>query len=234
MKMRTRDRTLLLGMVASLGWMVLGTVGCDSGRSLPAPVIDYSGSDPPSGYGSYGSYGAIDPETIQFNDEVETNAEPDITTFDLEFLDRFGKEIKLKDFYQKKNILLVITRGYNGAFCPYCNAQTSRLIRNHEKFAQRDTEVIVVYPGESAKAEEFVDLVSKRIGKPNEELPFSIVLDEDLSAVNKLMIAGDLAKPSTYILDRDQKLRFAYVGRTSSDRPSLKAILEKLDSINGG
>lgn len=157
---------------------------------------------------------------------MNSNADGEASAFDLEFLDRFGESVRLKDFSGKKNVLLVVTRGFSGFFCPYCNAQTSRLIRNKQKFDDRDTEVIVVYPGNTAKQ------VSDAVDKPKDALPITIVLDENLSAVNQLMIKGDLAKPSTYILDKDGDLRFAYVGRTASDRPSLKAILAKLDNIN--
>ena len=57
-------------------------------------------------------------------------------------------------------------------------------------------------------------------------------LDVELKAINTLGIRGHLAKPSTYILDKKGQVRFAYVGKTTSDRPSIKAMLKELDGIN--
>ncbi len=68
-------------------------------------------------------------------------------------------------------------------------------------------------------------------GDGGKSIPYSFVLDEGLDFVDRLMIRGDLAKPSTYILDASGTLRFAYVGTTPSDRPSLKAMLDQLDRI---
>ena len=56
-----------------------------------------------------------------------------------------------------------------------------------------------------------------------------VLVDRDCSACDRLGIRADLAKPSTYILDTRGKLVYAYVGVTTSDRPSLKAILAQLD-----
>ncbi|MEL6108096.1 MAG: redoxin domain-containing protein [Planctomycetota bacterium] len=164
---------------------------------------------------------------------MTSNSEPESDVFDLTFVEHDGGEVMISDFEGKQNVLLVVTRGYSGMFCPYCSAQTARLIRNQEAFAERNTKVIVVYPGEKAKAVEFVDEVSDLAGASANKTPLSFVLDEDLATVKRLMIEGDLAMPATYILDAEGQVRFAYVGRTNSDRPSLKAIFDKLDEVNG-
>jgi peroxiredoxin len=58
------------------------------------------------------------------------------------------------------------------------------------------------------------------------------VLDVELKAVDQLGIRKDLSKPATYVIDKEGKLRYAYVGKTLADRPSVKAILAELDQIN--
>jgi peroxiredoxin len=67
----------------------------------------------------------------------------------------------------------------------------------------------------------------------NSPVPFPILLDEDLKIVEQLGIKADLAKPSTFILDKKGQVRFAYVGSTVTDRPSVKAMLRQLDMIGG-
>ena len=64
------------------------------------------------------------------------------------------------------------------------------------------------------------------------KVPFVMLLDTDLNAVKTLGIEGDLAKPSTYILDKKGNAVFAFVGETTTDRPSVQALLAQLDKLN--
>ena len=66
-----------------------------------------------------------------------------------------------------------------------------------------------------------------------DEVPFPILLDENLEAVNFLQIAADLALPSTFLLDTKGDVRFAYVGSAPNARPSIKALLHQLDGLGG-
>ena len=60
---------------------------------------------------------------------------------------------------------------------------------------------------------------------------FQLLLDQECTACGQLGIRDDLAKPSTYILDTHGNVVYAYVGATSTDRPSIRAILAQLDRI---
>lgn len=181
-------------------------------------------------------YGNATGDSIQFADDLTANTavEDDITG--LEFTDKEGKQIALKDYLGKKPLVLVITRGYSGAICPYCATQTSRLIANYEKFREKNAEVIVVYPLEKPADQPNVDLfVAKAVaGLPAAEhkVPFPLLLDVELKAVDKLGIRRSLSKPATYIFDKEGKVQFAYVGNSVSDRPSVKAMLAQLDRLN--
>ena len=62
-------------------------------------------------------------------------------------------------------------------------------------------------------------------------VPFPLLYDQDLKAVDQLGIRYQLAKPSTLIFDREGNLRYAYVGKDLSDRPSVKAMLDQLDQF---
>ncbi|HEY1785138.1 MAG TPA: redoxin domain-containing protein, partial [Pirellulales bacterium] len=104
---------------------------------------------------------------------------------------------------------------------------------NYKAIAQRGAEVVVVFPikqaADSGSLRKFDQVVQR--DNPG-EAPFPLVLDIELRAVDRLGIRADLAKPATYILDKDGALRFAYVGTTIADRPSVQSILEQLDAIN--
>jgi peroxiredoxin len=166
---------------------------------------------------------------IRFRDDAQSNAKVAADDLDLKFVDTSGKPVDLKQFRGKKNVVLVVTRGYSGSVCTYCSAQTSRLINNYPEFTRREAEVLVVFPGPGDHVQDFIK--SAQSQAKNNPVPFPILLDDDFHAVDRLGIRSDLAKPSTYILDKQGQVRFAYVGTTISDRPSLKAILQQLDAI---
>ena len=166
-----------------------------------------------------------------FWDEVQTNAELPKDINELTFLDTMGNQVKLTDFHGQKNVVLVITRGFSGQLCPFCRTQSSRLVANYEKFAERDTEILLVYPGGSEYLEAFIDAAKVTEKKEVDKIPFPILLDSDLNAVDYLQIRAQLAFPSTYILDKAGNVRLAYVGDKINDRPSVKAMLDVLDTF---
>ncbi|MEM8943590.1 MAG: peroxiredoxin family protein [Planctomycetota bacterium] len=168
-----------------------------------------------------------------FWDEVETNTNLPNDINDLTFVDTQGNQVQLTDFHGKKNVVLVITRGFSGQLCPFCRTQSSRLVANYDEFQKRDAEVLLVYPGGSEHLEEFIDAAKVSEKKEVDQIPFPILLDSDLKAVNYLQIAAELAFPSTYILDKAGNVRFAYVGEQINDRPSVKAMLAELDKLAG-
>jgi peroxiredoxin len=192
------------------------------GRSTPPPA-----PAPPSSYG----YGYGEP-VGQFKDDATSNSELDSETFALAFIDSQGQPVNINDYRGSKNVVLIFTRGYPGFVCPNCSTLTSRLIANYDEFTKRDSEVLVVYPGDKTHLEDFVT-ASKPAQASDKAVPFPILLDEGFTAVDKLKIRADLAKPSTFILDKEGQVRFAYVGASSADRPSIKALLDQLDAIQG-
>jgi peroxiredoxin len=162
---------------------------------------------------------------------VQTNTEVPADALALSFVDTQGRTYSLEQFRGQKNVVLVFLRGFSGAICPYCTAQTSRLISNYGQFAERDAEVLAVYPGDSAHLGEFLEAARNQSQPPAADMPFPVLLDADFQAVDRLAIRGNLAKPSTFIVDRQGQVRFAYVGAHLSDRPSVKALLAQLDAI---
>lgn len=204
-------------------------VGCND--STPA-----NNPKPTNNQGMSYDYGYGVPENITFKDSVESNADIEKGFAELEFVNTDGKPVQLSEFLGKKNLVLVFTRGFAGAICPYCSTQTSRLISNYQNFADRNAEVVVVYPLSNDKDiprwEEFLSATRQKLSSPETPVPFPVLFDIQLKAVNQLGIQHQLAKPATYILDPQGQVRFAYVGSTLADRPSIKAMLDQLDKLN--
>jgi peroxiredoxin len=116
------------------------------------------------------------------------------------FIGAGGDVVDLSDWKGKKNVVLVILRGFSGAVCLSCTGQTLAIGENLKAFTERDAEVFFVYPGPKDSVPKFVDAVCDIRGS-RESLPIELLLDIDLRVVREFKIEGKLAKPTTIILD---------------------------------
>ena len=156
----------------------------------------------------------------------------------LKFVDMDGREVDLVSFREKSNVVLVVVKGLpkfpGGAYCPGCLAQVHSLTAGIDEFKKRNAQVVMVFPGSKDALPKFLadGMVDGQGGNPR--VPFPLLSDTDLKAVQALGITGDLARPATYILDKRGNVVFAYVaGRdTTFDRPSVQALLDQLDKLN--
>lgn len=169
------------------------------------------------------------PENIVFKDEVATNVTMPQGLDGLLFIDTDGKRVQISDYVGKKRVILVFTEGFAGMLCPFCKTQTARLVANYDKFKALDTEILVVYPGERDHVEEFIEAARNTDKGQVDRVPFPIVLDPKMEAVDYFNIRSKLAHPSTYLIDKNGKVQFAYVGDDmTADRPSIKALLRTI------
>jgi peroxiredoxin len=198
---------------------VVAALGCGS-RTPEVPRIDYSQTD---------VYGVA-----PFKDNAPANARVSTDNFPLTFVDSEGRPVDLTRYRGKKVVLVVLrgmARSENGQFCPSCLAQFGSLACNQAEFTRRGAEVLIVFPGPSERLGEFIQIARRQTpGEPTAS--FRVLLDRECSACERLGIRDDLAKPSTYVLDARGNVTYAYVGQTSTDRPSVKAILAQLDRLN--
>lgn len=229
----------MLKNLICLGGVVALVAGCGTNSSPPVstPPSTATNSYGYGGYGGYGDYGYVDPAKIEFKDQVTNQPAPMISLLDLVLTTVEGEPRTLRELQSDQNLIVVVTRGYSGAICPYCSTQTSRLIANFKEIQARHATVVVIHPlqheGDRPRAPEFLARVNEINAAPKETAtPFPFVLDIGLKAVDALAIRKDLSKPATYILDQAGTVRFAYVGETLADRPSIKALLQQLDAIN--
>lgn len=205
----------------------------DGGHDTPATKTPATGSGSGAMGTGMGTMTVPPAKDIKFKDKVASNVEPPVGLDGLIFIDTNNKRVQLSDYTGKKNVVLVFTEGFSGMLCPFCKTQTSRLVANYDKFKKLNTQVLVVYPGERDHVEEFIAAAKKGVDKRQvKRVPFPIVLDPKLSAVEHFDIRSKLAHPSTYVIDKNGKIQLAYVGKDMSpDRPSIKALLETLEGI---
>jgi len=200
----------------SLAAAAVAPAACEKDRPA-VPRVDVAKAD---GYG-----------VAEFKDDAPANAAAP-ADFPVSFVDSDGKPVDLSLYRGRKKVVLVVLRGIprslGGALCPSCLAQTSSLMANRAEFERRGAEVLVVFPGPSDRLGEFLETARTQTpGEPPRS--FRVLLDRECGACDRLGIRADLAKPSTYVLDTSGTLVYAYVGETTTDRPSVKAVLAQLD-----
>ena len=146
------------------------------------------------------------------------------------FLGPTGEIVNLDDWRGNKNVVLIFHRGFAGQVCIGCSVYTVSLVKAAKQFEDANTQVFIVYPGDSRSVPAFLEAV-KNVDQ-GIEIPYPILLDVDLGAVKSLMIEGALAKPTAIIVGKDGEVRYAYTGDAIDDRPSVPALLTKLQEIN--
>jgi peroxiredoxin len=172
---------------------------------------------------------------IHFKDDAPSNTTVAESITSLSFTRPEGGTVSLQDFVREKTVVLVVTRGNTNPICPYCSTQTARLISAYDEFVQRGVEIVVVYPVESAAhsqaLDKFLAKSLEQLSDPHRPVPFPVLLDVELHAIDQLGIRKNLSKPATYIIDRTGEVRYAYVGNHLADRPSVQALLKQLDQL---
>ena len=229
--MRKKLRPLLISSILLASLLVGGCGRVEPGLADPIPATADSQAQN-SNMSGMGKMKFPAPKDIEFKDSLESNVDLPKAISELAFTNKDGTKIKLADYAGKKNVILVFTEGFNGMICPFCQTQTSRLVANYEKFQQRDCEIIVVYPGPDETLDEFIEAALKTEKEQVDDVPFPIALDRDFRATDFFDIHSKHAHPSTYLIDKQGNVKFAYVGTDmTADRPSVKALLNRLDNL---
>lgn len=151
--------------------------------------------------------------------------------FTLRTLD--DKPVELRQLTAKSKVALVVLRGWPGYQCPICERQVNDMARNAAQFKERGVQMLLfVYPGPSdqlkAHAKEFLQ---------NKEWPpdFLFVTDPDYTFTAAYGLRWDAPKetayPSTFIIDKDNKVRFARTSTSHGGRVSAAELLKHLDDL---
>ncbi len=141
-----------------------------------------------------------------------------------------GETLDLGAFRGQRRLLVVILRGFAGQVCVYCTTQTKALAPALSKFEKLNTEVVIVYPGPESGMDAFVEAYVNTFDDHSPP-PYTLLYDPDLRLAEALELTGDLAIPTSLLLDENGIIRWAYVGRTIDDRPSTQQILEVLERL---
>lgn len=101
-----------------------------------------------------------------------------------------------------------------------------QLRQNHEKFEEKNTEIVVIGPENSKAFRKYWD---------ENDLKFYGIPDEKLSVLKLYGQKVNLFKlgrmPAQMLVDRDGILRYVHYGHSMSDIPETSEMLELIDSL---
>ncbi len=143
-----------------------------------------------------------------------------------------GGELDL-DTLRGRKVLLVVLRGFTAQVCVYCFAQTAELAPVTERLAELGCELVVLFPGTKSRFDAFRAACAREFG--DSPPPYHLVYDPDLALAKALGIEGNLARPSSLLLDATGVVRFAYVAesvKNVADRPPAQRLLEQVQRLD--
>ena len=147
--------------------------------------------------------------------------------FSLQTLD--ARTVELKQLVAEGPVVLVVLRGWPGYQCPLCTRQVHDFVANAAEFGKRNASVVMVYPGPmdqlQARAQEFLQ-------DKNWPSGFVYLLDPDYRFTHAYGLRWEAKKetayPSTFVIERGGKIRFAQVSHSHGNRLSAARALAEL------
>lgn len=149
------------------------------------------------------------------------------TDFELQTLQ--DEKVKLSKLVSDGPVVLIVLRGFPGYQCPACNAQVGQFLVKAKQFDSMKTRVVIVYPGPADGLKKHADEFVRGKTLPEN---FFLVLDPDYEFTKSYHLRweakNETAYPSTFVIDRERKIRFAKISMTHGGRASADEVLKVL------
>jgi len=133
---------------------------------------------------------------------------------DVAFLGEDGDEMSLAA-YEGQYVVL----NFWATWCPPCRREMPSMQRLYEKFNERGLVVVAVNQFEDP------DLVFEFTGRLSLEPTFPILFDRESRVSEQFKVKG---LPTTYLLDKQGKIRYRAIGGREFDHPEVEALIEGL------
>ncbi|MGE3164521.1 MAG: redoxin domain-containing protein [Planctomycetota bacterium] len=187
------------------------------------------GTEPGAGQRSSGRYGGPKRRGKREGDVEKSQQIVGRTLPRTKFESTQGQVVDIDALKGNKRVLLLVLRGFAGQVCVYCTTQTRALAPSLNTFKDLNTEVLVLFPGPEAGLDAFLEAYTRTFG--DDPPPYTLLYDPELALARDLGIVGDLAIPTTLILDEQGVIQYAYVGEDIEDRPSAKDVIEAIQQL---
>lgn len=135
-----------------------------------------------------------------------------------------GKPVRLADFKNKKNVVMVF---YQGSFCSVCAAQLSNIQSHLTDFKNQDAEILAISADDNAHA-------LTTVGENG--LTFHVIPDTDKKIIKQYGV-GNISKkgiawPSLFVVDKKGMVQFNFAN-TEGHRLHSNEILPVLSRMTG-
>jgi len=142
---------------------------------------------------------------------------------DFEIEDFKGDKFKLSDFKEKKNVLIILNRGFSW---PFCRKHMMQLHQDYDKFVEKDTVVVAIGPDNSDKFKDYWEENNiEFIGVPDENGSVLKLYGQEV----KLFKLGRM--PAQMLVDKEGILRYVHYGHSMKDIPENSEILDIVDNL---
>ncbi|MGE4003373.1 MAG: peroxiredoxin family protein, partial [Planctomycetaceae bacterium] len=172
----------------------------------------------------------IHPMSLRAADQAPPKVGDRVADFELPSL--AGGTVKLSEVVKQGPTAVIVLRGFPGYQCPLCRKQVQAFTKEAAGFEEVGARVLLIYPGDvndlAAKAKEFLGA---------QELPegFQLLIDPGYSFTNAWNLRWDAPKetayPSTFVIDKDLKVKMAKVSDSHGGRTAPADVLK---SLSGG
>lgn len=141
------------------------------------------------------------------------------------------EKVTLSKLVSDGPVVLIVLRGFPGYHCPACNAQVGQFLAKAKQFDSMKTRVVIVYPGPADGLKKHADEFVRGKTLPEN---FFLVLDPDYEFTKSYHLRweakNETAYPSTFVIDRERKIRFAKISMTHGGRASADEVLKVLST----
>ncbi len=159
-------------------------------------------------------------DAYEFLDPVPVGRKaPDFTATTAE-----GKAIKLSDYRNQKNVVLIF---YQGSFCSVCGAQLTNLQNHFSDFKAQDAEIIAISADDKVHA-------MQSVGEHG--LTFPVIPDEGKKLIHDFGIPNvskkGIAWPSAFVIDKKGVVQMSFAN-SEGHRLHSNEILPVLSKLTG-
>jgi peroxiredoxin len=136
-----------------------------------------------------------------------------------------GEEVSIKLLIGRPFLLYFL----RGTWCPNCRKQLSQLKEKAQVFNDLDIPVLVIVGQKKEAVERWLE---------KNPMPFPFLIDETRDVIKAFNVyhpfgidAYKIAHPSTFLIDQEGQVAFAYVGKHQADRPSFESTYNEIVNL---
>ncbi|WPS89189.1 peroxiredoxin family protein [Brevibacillus halotolerans] len=130
------------------------------------------------------------------------------------------------DQYAGKPLLLLFIRG---TWCPNCRRQLEALQTACTRFDKLGVPIVIIAGQKLQNLMQYAD---------STKLPFPMLSDSTREVIKEYEVftpikwdSFRIAVPSAYLMDKEQVIRYAYIGSSQFDRPGVEELLEEVQRL---